>query len=345
MTRTTPYAVPSCRCIAALTAAAALACSAGSSAQEPAARPTLAAEHARALLDAAADPTNAPPAERLYNAGVSMYRASEFALARELFAAAAERAKAGVAARSMYNRGTTSYAEALRAMQDAQGASPAGSPGGSGQSPQSDIMGATIQSLERSLRELKDAVRADPTDADARANAELAHRVLKELKRQQQQQQQQQQQSGDQDQEQNQQQDPQQNQDGQQQESGQGEQPNDQEQNGQQDPQQRPQDGQQSDSDREGDRNEKSDRTPEEESESKSEPKSEPKREPKPASNPDAKPTDETAQKADGKATPKPMTRQEVERLLQRIRDKERARLLDRMERERARTQPAPKDW
>ncbi len=343
MTRTTPYAVPSCRCIAALTAAAALACSAGSSAQEPAARPTLAAEHARALLDAAADPTNAPPAERLYNAGVSMYRASEFALARELFAAAAERAKAGVAARSMYNRGTTSYAEALRAMQDAQGASPAGSPGGSGQSPQSDIMGATIQSLERSLRELKDAVRADPTDADARANAELAHRVLKELK--QQQQQQQQQQSGDQDQEQNQQQDPQQNQDGQQQESGQGEQPNDQEQNGQQDPQQRPQDGQQSDSDREGDRNEKSDRTPEEESESKSEPKSEPKREPKPASNPDAKPTDETAQKADGKATPKPMTRQEVERLLQRIRDKERARLLERMERERARTQPAPKDW
>ncbi len=337
MTRTTPYAVPSCRCIAALTAAAALACSAGSSAQEPAARPTLAAEHARALLDAAADPTNAPPAERLYNAGVSMYRASEFALARELFAAAAERAKAGVAARSMYNRGTTSYAEALRAMQDAQGASPAGSPGGSGQSPQSDIMGATIQSLERSLRELKDAVRADPTDADARANAELAHRVLKELK----QQQQQQQQSGDQDQEQNQQQDPQQNQDGQQQESGQGEQPNDQEQNGQQDPQQRPQDGQQSDSNREGDRNEKSDRTPEEESESKSEPKPEPK----PASNPDAKPTDETAQKADGKATPKPMTRQEVERLLQRIRDKERARLLERMERERARTQPAPKDW
>ena len=338
MTRTTPYAVPSCRCIAALTAAAALACSAGSSAQEPAARSTLAAEHARALLDAAADPTNAPPAERLYNAGVSMYRASEFALARELFAAAAERAKAGVAARSMYNRGTTSYAEALRAMQDAQGASPAGSPGGSGQSPQSDIMGATIQSLERSLRELKDAVRADPTDADARANAELAHRVLKELK-------QQQQQSGDQDQEQNQQQDPQQNQDGQQQESGQGEQPNDQEQNPQQDPQQRPQDGQQSDPDREGDRNEKSDRTPEGESESKSEPKSEPKPEPKPASNPDAKPTDETAQKADGKATPKPMTRQEVERLLQRIRDKERARLLERMERERARTQPAPKDW
>lgn len=337
MTRTTPYAVPSCRCIAALTAAAALACSAGSSAQEPAARPTLAAEHARALLDAAADPTNAPPAERLYNAGVSMYRASEFALARELFAAAAERAKAGVAARSMYNRGTTSYAEALRAMQDAQGASPAGSPGGSGQSPQSDIMGATIQSLERSLRELKDAVRADPTDADARANAELAHRVLKELK----QQQQQQQQSGDQDQEQNQQQDPQQNQDGEQQESGQGEQPNDQEQNGQQDPQQRPQDGQQSDSNREGARNEKSDRTPEEESESKSEPKPDPK----PASNPDAKPTDETAQKADGKATPKPMTRQEVERLLQRIRDKERARLLERMERERARTQPAPKDW
>ena len=39
------------------------------------------------------------------------------------------------------------------------------------------------------------------------------------------------------------------------------------------------------------------------------------------------------------------MTKQEVERLLQRIRDKERARLLEKLSRERARTKPAPKDW
>ena len=39
------------------------------------------------------------------------------------------------------------------------------------------------------------------------------------------------------------------------------------------------------------------------------------------------------------------MSKQEVERLLQKIRDKERARVLDKLERERARTKPAPKDW
>jgi hypothetical protein len=39
------------------------------------------------------------------------------------------------------------------------------------------------------------------------------------------------------------------------------------------------------------------------------------------------------------------MTKQDVERLLQKIRDRERARILDKLEHERARTKPAPKDW
>jgi len=39
------------------------------------------------------------------------------------------------------------------------------------------------------------------------------------------------------------------------------------------------------------------------------------------------------------------MTQQDVERLLQKIRDKERARLMEKLARERTRTQPAPKDW
>jgi tetratricopeptide (TPR) repeat protein len=135
---------------------------------------------ARALLDAGTAPaTDAPPVrpERLYNAGVSMYRAGELELARDLFAAAAERAKAGVAARSMYNRGTTSYAEAVRAMESAGRADGSTNP--------QELQKEVIDTLERSLRELKDAARADPRNTDARANAELAHRVLKELKKQQ----------------------------------------------------------------------------------------------------------------------------------------------------------------
>jgi hypothetical protein len=42
--------------------------------------------------------------ELVYNAGVEMYRAGEFELARELFAAAASRAKAAVAARTPNSR-------------------------------------------------------------------------------------------------------------------------------------------------------------------------------------------------------------------------------------------------
>jgi Ca-activated chloride channel family protein len=284
---------------------------------------------ARALLDAGTAPaTDAPPVrpERLYNAGVSMYRAGELELARDLFAAAAERAKAGVAARSMYNRGTTSYAEAVRAMESAGSADGSTNP----QELQKDV----IDTLERSLRELKDAARADPANTDARANAELAHRVLKELKKQQEQQQQQQQnqdqqQSGEQNEEQN------QNQQNQQQRNGEQPEQNDDQKNesgGEQDqpPQDQRRDGQEDqDQQRDGQKGQES-----------------PLEEPKPDQAKPNEPTTEEAKPNQSRAeNRKPMTRQEVERLLQRIRDKERARVMERMDRERARTQPAPKDW
>jgi hypothetical protein len=39
------------------------------------------------------------------------------------------------------------------------------------------------------------------------------------------------------------------------------------------------------------------------------------------------------------------MSKQEVERVLQKIRDRERERIQAKLQRERARTLPAPKDW
>ena len=39
------------------------------------------------------------------------------------------------------------------------------------------------------------------------------------------------------------------------------------------------------------------------------------------------------------------MTREEIERLLQRVRAKEAARIEKQMQEERARRKPAPKDW
>ena len=236
-------------------------------------------------------------AESVYNAGVNMYRAGEFELAGELFAAAASNAKAMIAARSMYNRGTTSYAQSLKSMQTA----------GENPQPAPDAQQAVIESLERSLRELKDAVRADPTNIDARANAELAYRVLKDLKREQEKQQQKDEQKQD-------------------------EEKKDDEKKDDQKKDDEKKDGEKKD-DQKKDGDKKDDQK--KDGEKKDEKKQD---QPKPS---DDKPQDKPQDKQDSK----PMTKQDVERLLQKIRDRERARILDKLEHERARTKPAPKDW
>ncbi len=236
-------------------------------------------------------------AESVYNAGVNMYRAGEFELAGELFAAAASNAKAMIAARSMYNRGTTSYAQSLKSMKTA----------GENPQPSPDAQQAVIESLERSLRELKDAVRADPTNIDARANAELAYRVLKDLKKEQEKQQQKDEQKQDEEKKDDQKKDD---------EKKDGEKKNDEKK-----------DDQKTDGDKKDDQKK--------DDEKKDEKKQD---QPKPS---DDKPQDKPQDKQDSK----PMTKQDVERLLQKIRDRERARILDKLEHERARTKPAPKDW
>lgn len=231
-------------------------------------------------------------AESVYNAGVNMYRAGEFELAGELFAAAASNAKAMIAARSMYNRGTTSYAQSLKSMQTA----------GENPQPAPDAQQAVIESLERSLRELKDAVRADPTNIDARANAELAYRVLKDLKKEQEKQQQKDEQKQD-------------------------EEKKDEEKKDDEKKDDQKEDDEKKDGDKKDDQKK--------DGEKKDEKKQD---QPKPS---DDKPQDKPQDKQDSK----PMTKQDVERLLQKIRDRERARILDKLEHERARTKPAPKDW
>ena len=206
----------------------------------------------------------ATKAETLFNLGVERYRMGDLEAARTLFSAAATRGSASVAARAMYNRGTTRYVESLPA-----DASPTASRAALGAGTPSQ----STEVLERALQELKDAIRADPTNRDARANAELAYRRLKELKQEQQQDQQQQ----DQQQQDQQQQDQQQ----------QNQQQQDQQQQGQQ-----------------------------------------------------QQAANERAEQAE-----KPLTRQQVERLLQKIREREKARLTERARRERGKTAPADRDW
>ena len=246
-------------------------------------------------------------AESVYNAGVNMYRAGEFELAGELFAAAASNAKAMIAARSMYNRGTTSYAQSLKSMQTA----------GENPQPAPDAQQAVIESLERSLRELKDAVRADPTNIDARANAELAYRVLKDLKREQEKQQQKDEQKQDEEKK--------------DEEKKDDEKKDDQKKDGEKKDDEKKDDQKKDDEKKDGDKKDDQKKDGEKKDEKKQD-------QPKPS---DDKPQDKPQDKQDSK----PMTKQDVERLLQKIRDRERARILDKLEHERARTKPAPKDW
>lgn len=76
----------------------------------------------------------------------------------------------------MYNEGTARYAEALSASETTPD-----SPPSSATSEPVDPMQEAMDAVSQSLQHFKDAITADPANADARANAELAHRLLKQL--------------------------------------------------------------------------------------------------------------------------------------------------------------------
>ena len=277
-------------------------------------------------------------AEHLYNLGVLQYRAGQLEAARESFRVSAERLSNTLAARSTYNRGTTRYREALASME--QGVANAPSPVMGGDQAAEDPQAQTIAALEESLQQLKDSIRATPSsvdNADARANAELAHRLLKKLKEQQKQDQKQDQQP----------------------EQEQEQEPKD-EQQEQKDPKdgEEPKDGEPSkdpSKDKPKDASSK-DGKPEQQKPSSEEPKDkqdaepppdgkpEPAQEPKPSET--EKPAEQKPQAGRAKESPREgMSKQEIEQLLQKIRDREQERRAAKLAAERVRVSPAPKDW
>jgi len=278
---------------------------------------------ARSIEELIAD--RATRAETLFNLGVERYRAGDLEAARTLFSAAATRGSASVAARAMYNRGTTRYVESLPA--DA-------SPAASGAAPAAAAPSQSTEVLEQALQELKDAIRADPTNRDARANAELAYRRLKELKQEQQQDQQQQdQQQGQQQQDQQQ---GQQQQDQQQQDQQQDQQQQDQQQ-GQQQQDQQQQDQQQQGQQQQGQQQQGQQQQDQQQQDQQQQDQQQQ----------DQQQQDQQQQAANERAeqAEKPLTRQQVERLLQKVREREKARLAERARRERGKTAPAARDW
>lgn len=254
-----------------------------------------------------------------YNMAVAEYRQGNLNEAAELFNDAITLAEqAELRNRATYNLGNTAYNQSLRALQGQD-------------DPQQAMAGLENATgrLQEALKSFKQALAADPENEDARANAEAAHRLLRQLEQLQQQMQQQNPQQGDQNQDQDQQQQDQQSQDQQQQQQGQ--QQDQQQSQNQQSEQEQQQDQQQQqgspEQQQQDDQQQKQAAAEENEQQEQQQAQAE-------------------EQESEGEQRQgRQMTREEAERLLQRVRDKERQRREELARRQRGRHKPAEKDW
>ena len=252
-------------------------------------------------------------AEAAYNRGVAEYRSGELAAAADAFRRAAEVGDADLAAQAMYNEGTARYADAVKRL-STEGGESAPSPSGDPETP-TDPLEDAMERVGRSLDHFRDAIDADPGNLDARANAELAHRLLQRLQEIQESSQDDQSQPGEESQD-DQQQPGEESQDDQQQ-------PGEQSQDDQQQPGEQSQDDQQQPGEQSQDDQQQ-------------------------GGSAQDQPT-EGGEAAEGSAAEDDkMSREEAERLLQSVRDKERQRRRARAEAEseiQDRRPPARKDW
>lgn len=274
-----------------------------------------------------------------YNMGVAAYRKGEYDRAAELFAQTLSMANdPKLRGDSAYNLGTSAYAQSLNPALNQM--NPAAT----------EQIDQASEELQRALEHYRQALDLTPKDADAAANAELAYRRLQNLeamKREMQQmqnqpgetqqnqnqdQQQQQQQQNDQNQQNQDQNNPQENpQDNPQQQDQQNSQ--DQQQNsanGEQDEQQ-PQDSQNAESQDQQEQDQQQQQAGAEEQQDEQN-----QSESSPQENPDPQ------QSQSGKEG---MTKDEADRLLQMVRDKERKRQQQLQNKQHVKLPPVDKDW
>ncbi|MBN1555562.1 MAG: VWA domain-containing protein [Phycisphaerae bacterium] len=114
-----------------------------------------------------------PDAPRLkYNQGVAQYRKGQYEQARKLLAESLSEPDATLEAKAKFNLGNCEYAAALQHVNKKE-------------------KDKAIQRLEKAITQYTEALEADDNDTDARANIELAQRLIDQLKQEQKQQQQQ----------------------------------------------------------------------------------------------------------------------------------------------------------
>ena len=294
------------------------------------------------------DPSSA---EARFNQGVAQYRAGNRRGAAESFAVAAESTDAALSARSMFNQGDAVYSEALTQLEappsDAQTTTPQAAP---------DLKGA-IDAVTTALTHYTDAAKADATDLDARVNAETATRLLKQLKelqkqqeQKQQEQKQEEQKQEEQKQEEQKQEDPKDEQQDEQQQKpqnqsgGEQNQKDDPQQNKQEPEQQQEQEPQGGNGDESKDESNAQDQESPKPSESKPE---ETKTDPAQSAEEDTK--ENAKEDATGSAgepvETAPLTKEQAQRLLQAVRDREKMRRESQERAQVLRRTPTAKDW
>jgi Ca-activated chloride channel family protein len=265
-------------------------------------------------------------AELLHNRAAALFKLGRRDDARELWTRVRDRGDAALAARATYNLGNCHYAEALEALHSAFGQPEA--------QRQLDA-GAILDSLDVAIERYREAVQLDGELADARANLELAHALREDLRAQLSQEPDETGSEGDQDGAPNEDEQGEQQEQQQQKERDQEQEQDSQDQQDEQQPQQEQDERQEQGQDEEQQagqeqQEEGADQQPEEDGQ------------PQESGQP------ESPEGAEEDARPVPqvrMTPQEAERLLQLIRDAEKARREMLRERERRRQPPVERDW
>jgi Ca-activated chloride channel family protein len=232
--------------------------------------------------------------EAIYNQGVTQYREGQYAEARDSFTRSTAVADRALEARARFNLANCDYAEALALRAE-----------------NPDEADEAIAKLETAISHYRGAIEANPQDADARANAELAQLFIDQIQQEQEQQEQEQQEQGEQEQEQQEQEQQEQNEQEQnEQEQQQGEQDQDQ-QAGEQDQQQTP-------GSSGGTQTENSNEKPEGHH--------------------------GIGSSADGQE-PRAMTEEEAEKMLQAVRDRDLKRRYEKLRKTQRYYQPVDRDW
>lgn len=290
--------------------------------------------------------------EITHNLGVLHYRKGDYAAAGEYFRRATELSEGSLRHRAMYNMGTSAYVQALDAVArgnqppDAGAADPSQEDG-------SDPLADAEARLTEAIDHFKSTIAADPAAEDARVNGELAQklrRMLEQLKQQQQQQNQDQQKQNE-DQKQDQNQDQNQDQDKDQQEQNEQKEQDEQEQQQQDQKDQQEEDQQQQERQQQNQQDE-----PKQADDPKQQPQESPQQQPpqdqkqqQPQQQPSKPKPDQGkgGQAGEASGSQAPMSEEEVQKILQAVRDKERKRREELAERAKVppRSGPRTKDW